>query len=48
LINLLLNMQFTILKMIATMCFLTECTIFVFGRSSARTELGELTVLPDP
>ena len=35
--------------MIATMqCFLTalECTIFVFGRCSAWTPLGELTAIP--
>jgi len=42
-------MVLRIFKMIATSGFLTalECTEFVFGRDSARTILGELTVLPN-
>ena len=41
-------MHLKILKIIATSGFLIalECIKFVFGRSSARTPLGELIVLP--
>jgi len=43
-------MVLRIYKTIATSGFLTalECTIFVFGRGSTRTPLGELTALPRP
>ena len=43
-------MHFRILKMIATIGFLTapECTEFVFGPSSARTLLGSLQHSPAP
>jgi len=49
-IDLLLNMHFRILKMIATSGFITalECTEFDFGRDSAPNPTGGAYIAPRP